>query len=174
MTCFLAADMVRMFPKPIRPLVHRILPLSIKVRSDVKKARAIVEPVLAERKQIKEEARRRGEPIPKFDDAIEWCEEIEQDVGFDMATFQLAMAVAAIHTTSDFLTQILLDLAQHPEYIEPLRAEIAAVLKEDGWDKLSLYKMRLLDSVCKETQRLRPIGLGLLSFYPIIQSINKI
>nr|WNS47943.1 FunM [Talaromyces coalescens] len=159
MTCFLAADMVRMFPKPIRPLVHQILPLSIKVRSDVKKARAIVGPVLADRKRVKEEARRRGEPVPTFDDAIEWCEEIEQDVGFDMATFQLAMAVAAIHTTSDFLTQILLDLAEHPEYIEPLRAEIEAVLKEDGWEKLSLYKMRLLDSVCKETQRLRPIGL---------------
>ena len=34
------------------------------------------------------------------------------------------------------------------------------VLGEGGWTKTSLHNMKLLDSVIKESQRTKPIGLG--------------
>jgi len=71
---------------------------------------------------------------------------------------QLTLSFVAIHTTADMITQLMFDLAQNPELIQPLRDEVAAVLGTEGWKKTSLYKMKLLDSVLKECQRLRPIN----------------
>lgn len=95
---------------------------------------------------------------------------------------QLTLSVAAIHTTSDLLTQMVLDLAEHagqgPEgeeeneegregvkegrrgLLAALRAEIVEVLGREGWKKTSLYGLKLLDSCIRETQRLKPIGAG--------------
>lgn len=69
---------------------------------------------------------------------------------------------------NSLITQTIFDLAQHQEIIEPLRKEIVTVLSESGWKKTSLYKLKLMDSVVKETQRLKPVLSGtyyLLIFY---------
>jgi hypothetical protein len=53
------------------------------------------------------------------------------------------------------------DLIAYQEYIQPLRDEIVAVVKEDGsLKKTSLTKLKLLDSFMKETQRLNPVSIG--------------
>lgn len=74
---------------------------------------------------------------------------------------QITLSVAAIHTTSDLLTQLILDLAAHPSIVPALRAEIVRVLGTQGWRKTSLYGLKLLDSCIRETQRLKPIGAGM-------------
>ncbi|XP_044717952.1 cytochrome p450 domain-containing protein [Hirsutella rhossiliensis] len=48
----------------------------------------------------------------------------------------------------------------HPELIEPLREEIIAVLSQSGWSKRSLYSLKLMDSVLKESQRMKPISVA--------------
>ena len=53
-------------------------------------------------------------------------------------------------------------LLSHPEYIEPLRQEVEAVVAEKGWTKAGMDKMRKIDSFVRETQRIDPDGLGLL------------
>jgi len=45
----------------------------------------------------------------------------------------------------------------HPQYLEPLRKEIATCVEEEGWTKQALDKMELLESAMKESQRLDPI-----------------
>jgi hypothetical protein len=45
-------------------------------------------------------------------------------------------------------------LLAHPEYLEPLREEVDAVVREDGWTKAGLDKMYKIDSFLRETQRL--------------------
>ncbi|CAG1989494.1 unnamed protein product [Fusarium graminearum] len=45
---------------------------------------------------------------------------------------------------------------RHPEYIEPLRQEAVQLLHEEGWKKTTLFKMKLLDSAIKESQRMKP------------------
>jgi len=49
-------------------------------------------------------------------------------------------------------TQALYRLLANPEYIEPLRQEIEAVIAEEGWTKAGIDKMHKLDSVVRETQ----------------------
>jgi hypothetical protein len=44
-------------------------------------------------------------------------------------------------------------LLANPEYIEPLREEINAVIKEEGWTKAGIDKMHKIDSFLRETQR---------------------
>lgn len=75
---------------------------------------------------------------------------------------QLNLSTAAIHNTSDLVTQVLLDLAEHPDMIPPLREEIASVLGEEGWTKAGLQRLKLLDSCIRETQRLKPLGVALM------------
>ena len=94
------------------------------------------------------------------DDAIDWFERTSNGRSYDPAMVQLVMSLAAIHTTTDLVCQTLMDIAQHPEILEPLREEISTILKEEGWRKTSLYKMKLLDSVIKESQRMKPIGIS--------------
>jgi cytochrome P450 len=58
-------------------------------------------------------------------------------------------------------THVLYRLLANPEYIEPLRQEIEAVLAEEGWTKAGIDKMHKLDSVVRETQRIDSLRLGL-------------
>jgi hypothetical protein len=53
------------------------------------------------------------------------------------------------------ITHVLLDLAAHPEYQEPLREEVESVLQEfGGWSKQALTKMKKTDSILRESQRM--------------------
>ena len=45
-------------------------------------------------------------------------------------------------------------LLAKPEYVEPLREEVDAVIKEEGWTKAGVDKMYKIDSLLRETQRL--------------------
>ena len=72
----------------------------------------------------------------------------------------MTFSVAAIHTTSDMLTQVLYDLCGRDALIQALREEVITVVQEEGWTKPTLYKLKLMDSVLKESQRLKPISVG--------------
>ena len=56
------------------------------------------------------------------------------------------------------VTHSLYNLATYPEYVQPLREEIEAVIQEQGWSKASITKMTKLDSFVKETMRLSPVS----------------
>lgn len=102
-----------------------------------------------------------GKERPKYNEVIERFEQTSKGtVPDDPTAVQLVLSVAAIHTTTDLIWQVLINLAQNPDIIEPLRAEITSVLQEEGWSKTSLFKMRLLESVIKENQRMKPIQLS--------------
>ncbi|KAF6795342.1 trichothecene c-8 hydroxylase cytochrome p450 monooxygenase [Colletotrichum musicola] len=68
----------------------------------------------------------------------------------------LMLAVVAMGTTVDLITQALVDTLRHPELIQPLREEAVAAISDGGWKKTLLYNMKLLDSVLNESQRLKP------------------
>jgi hypothetical protein len=56
-------------------------------------------------------------------------------------------------------------LLANPEYIEPLREEVDAVIKEEGWTKAGIDKMHKIDSFIRETQRLGGLALSSLDFF---------
>ena len=86
---------------------------------------------------------------------------------------EISVSIAAIHSTTITVTAIIYDLAAHPEYIQPLQDEIQQIINEDGQDvdgngfmhlkKGSMSKLWKLDSFMKESQRLTPTHLRMLS-----------
>ena len=62
------------------------------------------------------------------------------------------------NTYSKATTHALINLASHPEFIEPLRKEIESCIEKDGWSKAAMGKIRMLDSFLKESQRVSSSG----------------
>lgn len=73
--------------------------------------------------------------------------------------FRIGLSLVAIHTTSDLLQEVMIRIAQHPELFEVLRNEIVEVLGRDGLKKTALYNLKTMDSVLKESQRLKTNSL---------------
>ncbi|KKZ59939.1 hypothetical protein EMCG_05230 [[Emmonsia] crescens] len=157
---YIAAQALRLWPTPVRPLVANFLPSCRKIRRQVQEARAIINPVLEERRIAKEAAMWTGKTPERYLDAMQWLEESAKGRYYDPVVAQLSFSHAAIHTTSDLLTQVLLDLCGREELIQELRDEIITVMRAEGWKKTTLFKLRLMDSVLKETQRLKPVAIG--------------
>lgn len=129
-----------------------------KLRKMMAEARQIVEPAVEKRKKQKADGK------TGFSDSLEWFDESARGRDYDYTGVQVFLSVAAIHTSTDLICATLVRLAQNPEILLPLRHEIQTILDESGWDKASLQKMKLLDSVIKESQRMKPVAIGSLSF----------
>lgn len=69
------------------------------------------------------------------------------------------LSLVAIHTTSDLLQEAMIRIAQHPGLFKVLRDEIVEVLGKDGLKKTALYNLKIMDSVLKESQRLKTNSL---------------
>lgn len=69
------------------------------------------------------------------------------------------LSLVAIHTTSDLLQEVMIRIAQHPGLFKVLRDEIVEVLGKDGLKKTALYNLKIMDSVLKESQRLKTNSL---------------
>ena len=171
MNMFVAATELRMYPRWTRRYVHWLLPQCRELRGLFKEARDTIESLIEERERFKSSAQAIGDALPIFNDAIEWAasEAIAENVAFDEAKFQLAMSVAAIHTTADLLTQVILDLASNAGTIVDMREEIQQYLSTHGWTKAAFYNMKLCDSVIKESQRLKPASIGRLNLLFLVR-----
>ncbi|THC90536.1 hypothetical protein EYZ11_009999 [Aspergillus tanneri] len=156
----LAAEELRLWPAPVRPVVSWFLPSCRKVRNDMAEAYSIIRPVLEERRRNKEMAIQQGRTPDHYNDAMEWMEECAKGRPYDAATAQMSFSFAAIHTTSDLITQVLYDIAGKEDLIQELREEVITTIGEGGWKRTTLYKLRLMDSVIKESQRMKPIGIA--------------
>ncbi|KIP04651.1 hypothetical protein PHLGIDRAFT_109308 [Phlebiopsis gigantea 11061_1 CR5-6] len=130
----------------------------------VNKAERLLAPLIEERRKCMEMY---GDDwADKPNDMLQWLmdavrdEPIEEQTNRALATRVLLVGFAAVHTSSMSFTHALYYLAANPQYMEPMREEVEAVIAHDGWCKASLQKMRKVDSFLKECQRVE--GLGLL------------
>lgn len=158
---FLAASELCLWPESLRPIVTRFLKSATEVRALVQEAREVIEPIRDQRQQLRKKALAEGEEYERHNDAIDWVEDEAKGTPYNPVTVQLGLSLAAIHTTSDLSSKVLINLVRNPSIIEPLRREMTDVLNENGWSKNALFKMKLLDSVIKESQRLAPVALGM-------------
>ncbi|PQE08277.1 Cytochrome P450 protein [Rutstroemia sp. NJR-2017a BVV2] len=156
---FAAVKALRAWPAFIRPVVHWFLPEFRACRQQVRQAKSMLRPILDSRAQMKSTAEINAEQPPKFDDTIEWIEEEAAGRPIDAAEVQLGFAIGALHTTTELLKQSLLDICAHPELIQQIRQEVIEAVQESGWTTAGLFKMQLLDSAIKETQRMHPGSL---------------
>jgi ent-kaurene oxidase len=154
---FVGAQRIKRYPEFIKPLVACFIPEIRKIADHYAAAEAAAIPMLESR-------RRTGE---KAMDLLYWMAEQAKDEEQDMkflAGILLKVSFAAIHTSAAAPAQLLYDLCEHPEFIEPLREEVNNVIGPDGLvDKAGFMKMAKMDSFMKESQRFNPL---LLSEHP--------
>ncbi|KDR68411.1 hypothetical protein GALMADRAFT_231377 [Galerina marginata CBS 339.88] len=144
---------IGMFPAIFRPALNHLL---TRVPSSIKRAIAHAGPLFEA--QMNQE-RKLGKDDPnRPNNLITWLLEEAEDPSRrnlpDLVIRLLTVNFAAIHTTSMALTHILYDLAAYPEYAEPMRQEVENIIKAEGLTKVSVIKMRKVDSFIKESQRL--------------------
>lgn len=159
-----ASEVIRLWPRFLRPIVAPFLRSYRKIKSELDEAKNIIDPISKERQREKETALRSGKPIPYNNDAMEWIEQTAKGRPYDQATMQLTLSVVAIHTTSDMTTQAIFDLCEGEELVQELRKEVLSVISQEGWKKTALYKLQLMDSFLKESQRMKPINIGGTAF----------
>lgn len=155
---FTASFLLRMIPSPLRPIAYWFIPQCRACRRAVRDAHKIIDPEVERRIKAVDEALARGEKPKKTADAIGWIHEVSRGRKVDYVSAQLSLTLAAIHTTTETTSQAVFDLCQYPEAVEELRREVVQVIGEHGWAKTSLYKLKLMDSFLKESQRVRPMS----------------
>ena len=64
-------------------------------------------------------------------------------------------------------------LLSHPEYIDPLREEVEAVVAEEGWTKAAMDKMHKIDSFVRETMRIDVSPARSLHSFPNVLIMNS-
>ncbi|KAF2636430.1 cytochrome P450 monooxygenase-like protein [Massarina eburnea CBS 473.64] len=145
----------------LRPILAPRLPAVKRLRKREQMAEDLLTPIIASRL----EAERNDPTYKKPDDMLSWFMNRSADYGGHsnalLAKFQLGLIFAAIHTTTLTGTNILYTLASQPEYAEPLREEIRAVMAENGGviTTRALQQMVKLDSYMKEVVRFYPLGV---------------
>ncbi|KAI1744956.1 cytochrome P450 [Xylaria scruposa] len=164
---FITSYIMRMAPAILRPIVYWIIPQARSIRKAVRDAHEIIDPEVERRKKAIDAAHAAGEKPPKTADALGWMYESakRRNVQVEYSNASIAMAMAAIHTTSETLSQALLDICQYPDVADQLRKEIVEVIGQNGWSKTSLYKLRLMDSFLKEGQRHHPMSAAAMGRY---------
>lgn len=102
----------------------------------------------------------------KHGDMLQWL--IDTAQGHDSETDQIVkrmlfLNMAAIHTSAEAATNVILDLCVRPKYITMLREEIVEAITAHGGIKLATpTSLRKTDSFIKEYNRLNTAGLSTL------------
>ncbi|KAK7058638.1 hypothetical protein VNI00_002274 [Paramarasmius palmivorus] len=159
---FMATTYINLFPKVLQPVVAWYLnPYPAAFR----RASKLVRPIILERI---EDLKAHGEDWEAPDDLLTWLIKAAaaRNIPLDPDTFvgmSISTNMAAIHTTSMAFTQALFNLALRPELIKLLRDEAEPIIKEEGWTKAAMGKLRIMDSFLKESQRVAisaPAGIS--------------
>ncbi|KAI0668027.1 cytochrome P450 [Trametes maxima] len=149
---------LNLFPNFLKPVIAALF--ANRALTNILRARKHLKPIIDERvANVKKYGNSWAE---KPNDMLQWIIEAAEtrDNSYE-AIIQRLMLVnfAAIHTSSNSFTNVLYHLAQHPQYLAPLREEIEGVIKDEGWTKLGMGKMWKLDSFFRESQRIDGISL---------------
>ena len=159
----LTIGVIRLFPGFMRPLVAPLLPPVRKVESNLQLATRVLIPIINQRR----EAGKGDVNYKRPDDFLQWMIDAavdEQARPDNLARRLLIVFLGAAHTSTMAGAHVCYDLCAMPEYIEPLRAEISELLKEDGgWGPTTPMKMRKMDSFLRESQRKNPPSLRMHS-----------
>ncbi|KAJ3488343.1 hypothetical protein NLI96_g2934 [Meripilus lineatus] len=143
-------------PQPLKPI---FAPLVNSSQRTMRQCKRLLGPMIEERFRL---LREHGQDwSEKPDDGLQWIVDeafIRGNGVEDVVRRLLLMNFAAIHTSSNSFTHALYHLAANPEYILPIREEIEAITTQDGWTKAAMNKLRKLDSLMKESQRLNGIN----------------
>ncbi len=157
---FLAAQKLKSYPKYLRSIMSYLIPEMNAVRRHIRVAQKTIKPLLRDRQQQIAEPGGKTKPIDLLQMLTDGARGADRSHDF-LAYTVLAVSFAAIHTSASVPAHLVLDLCARPEYIEPLREEVAEMSRAEGsFTKAGLAKLVKMDSFMKESQRFSPLVFG--------------
>ncbi|KAJ5159370.1 Cytochrome P450 [Penicillium canariense] len=165
-----ATQTLTRWPKVLRPLVAPFAPAWQTLNAQINETENLHLPVIkrqrAEREREKASTNSTSNITDCVPDAIGWMEDGAPGRPFNSRNAHLLLSFAVIHSTADMLTQVLYDISSQPDLLADLRQEIISIIPTHGWTPATLYNLKLMDSVLKESQCLKPtriISMGRLA-----------
>ncbi|TEB33855.1 cytochrome P450 [Coprinellus micaceus] len=150
------ANVLQLVPGALKPLVGKLIS---PVATALRELEPILGPIIRER--LHQDAVQGAERADRPKDLISWLLDFSppekrnvEDIIFRI----ISLNFVSVHTTSITIANALFDLAAHPKYLAPLRAEAEGAVEQYGWTKEAMNKMRGLDSFLKESSRMRGTG----------------
>ncbi|EED13645.1 cytochrome P450, putative [Talaromyces stipitatus ATCC 10500] len=162
---FMAAVAFKLVPDMARPFAGLFTPYLYRIHRARRTIRRLVRPAIEQTMAWRRENPESWTAHTKDDTVttLEWLVETSEpkDATVPMIAHRLTgVSFGAAHTTSNTITNAILDLANDfDHWAPPLRQEIGSVLGENSITSLSnsdLSKMWKLDSFLKESQRFHP------------------
>lgn len=152
---WMAAQRLKTYPSWSRGAVQYLLPEMTALRTNMKIAQKVIEPIVRSRMLSSDIEHKK--PVDLLQMTMEGAEGSDRTPYF-LAYTMLAVAFAAIHTSSSVPTHIVYDLCAYPQFVETLREEAQSVLaKHRSWTRAALNELVKLDSFLKESQRFNPL-----------------
>ena len=157
---FQGSAILKVVPSVIRPFAGFFSPHLRRIRRHHKDARTLMIPEILRRRKLASQSQ--NWEVEKPNDMLQWFDDAAE--GEDarperIVDRQLGMSFAAIHTTTNHITNVIYDLAARwDKYGPELRAEVQDVLamSDNVWRKTTLTQLSKMDSFMKESQRLNP------------------
>lgn len=154
---FRTVVIMRFFPPSLHLIISIFLPPRWRLQQCMQRIHNLIIPVI---NQWRENEAAKGETYEKPADVIQWMMDLTNETESppdNLATRYVYTIIGSMHTVTSATKDTLYDICARPEYVQPLREELEHVLQEDeGWKKGTASKMRKLDSIMKEVQRLNP------------------
>ncbi|KAL2845893.1 cytochrome P450 [Aspergillus pseudoustus] len=148
-----AASELHVWPKALQPIIHWFLPSCQRVRADLRHTCKVLEAAI---KRQKLSNKSKGNDVAEGTSLFYYLDHISKKAPKNRTHLAIFLSMTGSHTTSMLLTSVLANICEHPTISDELRKEIIEVVGEYGWTKQSMEKLRLMDSVMKETLRLLP------------------
>nr|CAP07652.1 P450 monooxygenase [Sphaceloma manihoticola] len=167
---FLTGTLLRFVPRMLQKWIAPLLPSFRQLQENRQAARKIISEILTDHQPEKhDETSDNGDPYPDILTLMfQAARGKEKDIE-DIAQHTLLLSLSSIHTTALTMTQALYDLCAYPQYLDPVKHEIADTLQSEGsWSKAMLDKLHMMDSLLRESQRLSPVFL--LTFNRILHT----
>jgi cytochrome P450 len=136
----------------IRPWLYWTTPIRPRLQAIIARAHLFLEPEID---------RRRVEGSRHLD-MLQWLVDSARgrEKSYRMLVQKtLFLCLASVSTSSQAITNVILDLCAHPEHVDPLRDEINRAVAAEGWSLPAIQKMHKLDSLIRESHRYNPSGL---------------
>jgi ent-kaurene oxidase len=157
-TCvFLASGYLKILPSFVRPLVAPFSPHLWRIKKYYRNWKRLLHPEIEKRTHNGRLVPLQGEDANMIDWIIEASGEKANEQ--DILNRSMGIGFAAIHTTTNHMTNVLFDLAARwDEYGPEIVAEYKQALKEEGgvMTKNVVAKLSKMDSFMKESQRCSP------------------
>ena len=122
---------LRLCPPLLRPFITSIGPSAWNVQINLRKAKAVLTPIIEERRRAEKDSFNYQKPDDFLQEMIDIANEEEYRPD-KLAYRQLIVFLSAAYTTTTAGAYVIYDLYTIPSYVELLRAVTSAPLKEEG------------------------------------------